>query len=64
MDFAVTLTRRDAITPLEVVGSAYTNTLTAIPGMVGPRADWVPLPPETGYAYLRVSVHYFTGSSN
>ena len=63
MDFAVPLTRRDAITPLDVAGSMYANTLTAIAGMAGPRADWVPLPPETGYAYLRVSVHYFTGSS-
>lgn len=64
MDFAVPLTRRDAIMPLDVAGSAYANTLTAITGVAGPRADWVPLPPETGYAYLRVSVHYFTGSSN
>lgn len=64
LDFAVPLTPRQAVTPLAVTGGAYANALTELPDLTGPRADWIPLPPAAGYAYLRVTVHYFTGSSS
>lgn len=63
MAFTVPLTPRAGITPLTVNGSAYANALATLTGLTGPRADWVALPPAAGYAYLRVSVNYFTGNS-
>jgi len=63
LDFSVNLTGRQSITPLDVAGDSYANALVAMPGLAGPRADWIPLPSRAGFAYLRVSVHYFTGGN-
>ncbi|MCE7979935.1 MAG: hypothetical protein DYG89_01985 [Caldilinea sp. CFX5] len=64
LDFAVNLTPRAALTPLPIPGNRYPNSPATSAKLTGPRADWVALPTDTGYAYLRVSVNYFTGSSD
>jgi len=63
LDFAVDLTPRQAIDLVEVEGDSYTNALDAVTGLSGPRQDFLELPPDTGYQYLRVSVHYFAGEN-
>ena len=64
MAFAVPLTPRQAIVPMPIPGNSFANALTTLNTLNGPRADWLALPADSGYAALRVSVHYFTGSSN
>jgi hypothetical protein len=64
MAFAVPLTPRQAIAPMPIPGNSFANALTTLTTLTGPRADWLALPTDSGYAALRVSVHYFTGSSN
>ncbi len=63
-DFSFVLTPAQEVTPVNVKGAEYSNALVALPGVAGPRQDFIPLPPESGYRYLRVSVHYFTGGGN
>jgi hypothetical protein len=61
MSFAVDLTPAAAITNLAIDSGSYSNTLQPPPVQPPPRADWLGLPSAMGYAYLRVSLHYFTG---
>jgi hypothetical protein len=62
MDFAVDLTPHSAVTPIEIDHGAYSNALQRAPVQPPPRADWLGLSPDMGFAYLRVSLHYFTGA--
>ena len=59
--FTMKLTSRGDLSPLDLPGGSYADALVDLPGLTGVRADWIGLPPEMGYAYLRVSVNYFTG---
>ncbi|MBX3010737.1 MAG: hypothetical protein KF832_04485 [Caldilineaceae bacterium] len=63
MPFALPLTPRQAVTTVAIPGSLYADAVTPIPDWPLPRADWLALPSAAGYAYLRVSVHYFAGGS-
>ncbi|CAN5428283.1 membrane protein [soil metagenome] len=64
MNFSVNLTPSSTIGVLDVKGDNYSNAPATTPGLVGPRQDFLTLPISSGYRYLRVSVHYFTGDSN
>jgi len=58
--FTMSLTRREELTLLDLPGVTATVSRPAVaPGALGP--DWIGLPPAMGFAYLRVSVNYFTG---
>lgn len=61
LPFRVPVTPAEAITSLGLPGNIYSNILAEETARRGPRADFVALPPGYGYAFLRVSVHYFAG---
>lgn len=58
--FVMPLTSRGEIAPLDLPG-AEAVVMSARSGPSTLRADWIGLPPTMGFAYLRVSVNYFTG---
>ncbi|MCX6043772.1 MAG: hypothetical protein NT075_01570 [Chloroflexi bacterium] len=64
MNFSVMLTPRNTIGFVDLKGDNESNALVNTPGLTGPRQDFLALPVSSGYRYLRVSVHYFTGASN
>ena len=59
LPFSVKLTERSAISQIEIDGGTYTNSLVDTKGMQGVRRDFIKLPADSGYGYLRVSVNYF-----
>jgi hypothetical protein len=64
LDFSVDLTPRQMLTLIPLKGDNAFAPPQNNPGLAGPRQDFRKLPISSGYAYLRVSVNYFTGGSN
>lgn len=62
MPFTVDLTPAATITTVDLPQGTYTDALNLAQVGAPPRADWIGLPTAMGYAYARVSVHYFTGA--
>ena len=64
LNFSVMLTPRQTLTLVHIKGDSTMAPGPNNPGLSGPRQDFLKLPASSGYAYLRVSVNYFTGASN
>ncbi|MCB0156485.1 MAG: hypothetical protein KDD83_00005 [Caldilineaceae bacterium] len=60
-DFTIPVTPDTELDTVDIPGSAFTNALTDPPVTPGPRPDFIPLPPASGYAYARVSAHAYDG---
>lgn len=63
-DFRIPITPRADIGVIDIPNGAFSNALTDPPVPPGPRADFLPLPPESGYSYARVTVHDYDGGLN
>ena len=63
LDISLPIRWREDIGLIDLPGSAYANSLRDSPVKPGPREDFVELPPESGYSYLRVSIHSYGGGS-
>jgi hypothetical protein len=63
LDFSVPVTPIEELEILEKPGHEYSNSLTNLAFGSGPRSDFIPMPPESGYDYARVSLNYFTGGT-
>ncbi len=61
LPFNVLITPATEITSLHLPGNIYSNILGEQSNQQSMRDDFLPLPSGYGYAWLRVSVHYFNG---
>jgi hypothetical protein len=60
-DFLFPITSAGRYREVDLPGQNFTNDRAQLANLPAIRSDFLPLPPESGYSYARVSVNYFTG---